>query len=349
MNNKSIVYSFEWVTDWNTINSEEFLELWLEFYRKADNSHVFLHPSLCLAWIDTYRPLRNIEPLFCIAKYQDNSVFLPLIIWRKNWKNLFQKVVVPIGHSDFDYHQPLIINESNNHSLFFEQLVFEIELRFNFDVIEINGLFHGHSFLTNEEKDVAPYVDIYPFSDQEEYINSLKTKLRGDIRRQIRRLHEKGSLSMVSYNASNLTDIDFEHFLRHHSMKWPNAYKAPGFHKNILEYGLKKGSVHYSEIKVDDEIISWHLGFLDNTTFYYYMPAINQRWRNYSPGKVHLYMLIKNSIDLNLRVFDFLRGDENYKRGWAQNSRKLYKLEYHHFSALSKVKRNINAFKDTLF
>ncbi len=343
-----MVFSFEWVTDWNTIYSEEFQKQWLEWYENTHNSHVFFHPTLCKAWINTYRPLRSIKPLFCIAKYEDDIVFLPLIIWRKNWKNLFQNVVVPIGHADFDYHQPLCTNDAINYSLFFEELVEEIISQFHFDVIHINGLFHGDSPLITEENDFSPLADISLFSDHEEYMNSLKTKLRGDLRRQIRRLNEKGTLSIVCHDANSIMDIDLEHFLNLHRKRWPKAYKAPQFHKNILEFGLKKGLVHYSELKVDEEIISWHLGFLDNTTFYYYMPVINELWRNYSPGKVHLLMLKNKSIDLKLRVFDHLRGDENYKMAWAQNFRKLYTLVYHHTSAWSKVKRNINAFKDKM-
>ena len=76
-------------------------------------AHVFFHPALCMAWLETYRPIRKLEPLFCIGDSNHNHFFLPLVLWRKNWKNAFQKVIVPVGYSDFDYHEPYCIGNSD--------------------------------------------------------------------------------------------------------------------------------------------------------------------------------------------------------------------------------------------
>jgi CelD/BcsL family acetyltransferase involved in cellulose biosynthesis len=342
-------YNFEWITDWDTIYSQEFQEQWLKWHETAVNSHVFFHPGLCMAWLETYKAFRNLKPLFCIAKYEHTTVFLPLVLWKKNWKNAFQKMVIPVGYSDFDYHDPLIVTKNNktiSYVLFLENLLDELKSKIHFDKIDINGLKKGDSNLVFEEKDIAPYADISLFSDNEQYLNTLKTKLRGDLRRQIRRLSEQGTLSMVSRSASNILDVDLSEFLKQHSKRWPNAYKAPRFHENIFKFGLNKGVVHFSELKVNDEIISWHLGFMDDTTFYYYMPATNGRWQKYSPGKVHLLMLVNNAIELKLQVFDHLRGNENYKNGWAQNLQKLYKLEYHSKGLSSKIKKQLIGLKN---
>ena len=114
MKDSSKYYDFEWITDWDTIYSQKFQEKWLKLHQKAFNSHVFFHPALCTAWIDTYRPIRNLQPLFCIAKQEHTTIFLPLVLWKKNWKNAFQKIVISVGYSDFDYHDALIVTENNN-------------------------------------------------------------------------------------------------------------------------------------------------------------------------------------------------------------------------------------------
>lgn len=57
----------------------------------SPNAHVFFHPSLVKAWIDTYLPLRELTPIFVWGKCVDgNEIFLPLVLWKKNWKTLFK-------------------------------------------------------------------------------------------------------------------------------------------------------------------------------------------------------------------------------------------------------------------
>ena len=84
-------YNFEWITDWDTIYSQEFQEQWLKWHETAVNSHVFFHPGLCMAWLETYKAFRNLKPLFCIAKYEHTTVFLPLVLWKKIGKMHFKK------------------------------------------------------------------------------------------------------------------------------------------------------------------------------------------------------------------------------------------------------------------
>lgn len=342
---------FNWITDWDTIYSKTFQAKWLDWSEIAQNTHVFFHPSLCIAWVETYRPLRNLQPLFCVFKKNEVLIFLPLVIWKKNWKNVYQKVIVPVGYSDFDYHDPLIIGNVFNEidkSLFYEQLLTNLKSNFSFDKIEINGLRVSNSKLLVEEQAVAPFSDLSMYSDENEFIMSLKTKLRGDLKRQIRRLSEKGTLNMVVHNEKTVWASGLENFLKHHSKRWPNAYKAPSFHDNLVNYSIGSGIVQFSELTVNNETISWHLGFINNDVFYYYMPAANFKWEKYSPGKVHLLMLVNFAINKKFKKFDHLKGEENYKKGWTENIQKLYKLEYDSKSLSSRFKMNLVNLKQKL-
>ena len=322
------LWQFEWITDWETVCSDFFWLQWQDYYFKANQSHVFLHPALGKAWIDTYRHFQHIEPLFCIARYKDITVFFPLIYWKRNWKNAFQRIIIPLGYSDFDYHDPLIIGTSKfNKDRFYSELLKKITEIKSFDKIEINGL-RDKVNLKGWEKDslFCPYYTISQFKNKEEFLNSLKTSLRGDLRRQIRKLNEKGVLSLHSYSANsvNAALAVLSHFLEIHKQRWPNAYKAPGFHKRILENGLNSGVVDFTELRIDNNPISWHLGFVDKGRYYYYMPVIQPDFAIYSPGKVHLLFLKYQSIENGIEIFDHLIGDENYKAGWTNQIQTLY-------------------------
>jgi len=136
-----MTWKFEWITNWETISSEAFQQKWLNWYNQAENSHIFFHPALGMAWNETYRPIRNIEPLFCMATEGGTTIFFPLIIWKRNWKNAFQLLIVPLGHSDFDYHDPLVNGQKTVFlDGFYDDLLIEIKKNKSFDKFEINGI-----------------------------------------------------------------------------------------------------------------------------------------------------------------------------------------------------------------
>ncbi len=322
-------WRFSFVTDWGTAFSENFSNEWNKYYENAVSSHVFFHHTLCMAWLETYRPIRNLKPLFCIAEKDFSIVFIPLVLWTQNWKNAFRKIIVPVGYSDFDYHDPLVNQQlqPDDWASFYKSLAGTLKSKVRFDAIEINGIrteIIGDNWL--KEKDAAPYSDLSRFNDSESFLQSLKTSLRGDIRRQVRRISEKGPLILYHYKTVDESLEVLPQFLKLHSRQWPNAYKAPGFHQNLISAGIESGIVDFTSLKCGEKILGYHLGFIYNNRYYYYIPATDPEFENLSPGKVHLYKLVEYAVERNCQIFDHLRGDENYKAGWTNNIQPLFKF-----------------------
>jgi CelD/BcsL family acetyltransferase involved in cellulose biosynthesis len=345
-------WEIKFVRSFDEIQSGSFKAHWQKNIEKAEINHVFFHPSLCLGWLDAYRPIRKIEPLFCLAIRGDIQIFFPLVLWKQNWKNAYRKLIIPVGYSDFDYHDPIVsrdLSQEEWHS-FYSVLLVYLKSGFNYDSIYLNGI---HTAINKEhwskEKDFAPYCNLEKFSNPEQYLKSLSTSLRGDIRRQIRRIEEQGPLDLqqISNIPEALGELPF--FLKYHSEKWPGSYKAPGFHSNLLKYGLGSGTVNFSVLKCGSENISWHLGFMHNKTFYYYMPVINPLYEKYSPGKIHLFKLIEYSIINGYKIFDHLRGDENYKAGWTDSYSKLYAFKMVNNHPVSFSRELLCSIKNSLF
>jgi hypothetical protein len=291
-------------------------------------------------------------PHFCFARRNDIEVILPMLRWKQNWKNAYRKLIIPVGYSDFDYHDPVTsrdLSQEEWHS-FYSSLLASLKSGFNFDSIHINGI---HTPINKEhwtkEKDFAPYSNLEQFCNPEQYLQSLSTSIRGDIRRQIRRIEELGHMDL-----HQITDIpaaleELPAFLKYHTVKWPGSYKAPGLHANLLKYGLGSGKVHFSVLKCGNNKISWHLGFIHNRTFYYYMPVINPLYEKYSPGKIHLFKLIEYSILNGYKVFDHLRGDESYKTGWTDSYTNLYSFNLLNKHPLSLARETLCSIKNKLF
>lgn len=337
----------EWITDWETIYSENFQAKWMTWATKSSQTNVFFHPALCMAWLDTYRPIRNIKPYFAITQEGEKVIFLPMVLWKRNWKNAFQKLLVPVGYSDFDYHDPITVNneESIVHD-FLNQIIIDPLLAKAYDKIYLNGLrtLNLCSTLTKELA-VAPFAELSRYKNFEEAKNLLPSKLRGDIRRQIRRLEELGELKFEIIRTLDDGLKILPDFLRHHQIRWPNSYKAPCFHENLIRYGLEKKIVDISILKFNNHIISYHLGFNALNRFYYYMPAIDLEFAKFSPGKIHLYFLFECAYNRGIKIFDHLRGDENYKAGWTDKIQELYYLEKKSSNFQSKIKTRLLNFK----
>jgi hypothetical protein len=87
--------------------SDAFQADWLRAADEAFTSHVFFHPALAKVWIETYKHLQDIRPRFLLARSPAGSAILPLVLWRRNWKNAWHRLLVPVGYSDYDYHDPL--------------------------------------------------------------------------------------------------------------------------------------------------------------------------------------------------------------------------------------------------
>ncbi len=346
-------FKFEWITDWETIYSEPFQQQWFRWCENAINSHVFFHPALCMAWIETYRSIRNIKPAFCIARFQDTVIFLPLVLWIQNWRNACYRLIIPVGYSDFDYHDPLVnTNEFTNEIMpaFWVELKHSLPQRFYFDSFILDGLRqYSHFPWFSEVIEISSFAYIGHFCYGGEFLQSLNTKLRGDIRRQIRRLQLLGNLHLITYKDPLLLEQSFTGFMERHTHRWSKAYKAPDFHHNLIYRGLPNGPVHFSELKVGEQTLSWHLGFLYNRCYYYYMPAINQEWQNYSPGKIHLFKLIEDAIEKGTDLFDFLRGEEKYKTGWSGNTQEIHQIDLHLTNMSSCYKRPLLFIKNKLF
>ena len=324
-------------------------------FNSSDAPYVFSHPAMLRAWWDTYVPLRRMKPVFVTGRSADGNEFVfPLLLWNRNWKNAFQHVLVPIGYSDFDYHDPLFrqIPAGDDKVRFWSELTAFINDNVTFDRLDLDGISDNMSLKSDHwsVNEICPMLRLDGIDSEDDLMKFFKTSLRGDIRRQIRRLSETGDLQLVEYSDfESIPPATFRLFMQQHSLRWPNAYKAPHFHENLLKYGLKEKCVHFSVLKAGDNEVAWHLGFEHKGRFYYYMPAGHQDYLKFSPAKIHLFFLVRRAVENGLEIFDHLRGEENYKDGWSNDSQYVNTYTSDSNSTASIVKRNLLKLRDSLY
>lgn len=336
---------WHWITSWDEALSDRTMKLWLDFYNQSGHASVFHHPAMGMAWLESYRHLRDITPWFCYAETEYMKLFFPLVVWRRNWKNVFQKLIIPVGHSDFDYLDPIVLGEIPPHltNKLFNTLTRTMISATGADEVVLSGIRVNTLFCQKQlhhKTETCPQLHLSTFDDFQAFQRSLRTSLRGDLNRQQRRLATRGEVSLKIYSSQEtdeiLTQLPF--LLTNHKQRYPKSYQAPGFHETLIRRALDVGFLHFSVLKLDDQPISWHLGFCERNVFYYYLPATHPEYLHFSPGKIHLLLLNKWAIENKVEVFDHLRGEENYKNGWTDSAQPLFQLKISNSALISRFR-----------
>lgn len=316
---------------------QSFLSQWRKWIDQSADAHVFFEPSVVCAWVETYERLKHIEPRFLIAKNSDNFViFLPLVQVKENWKGAFQTSLLPVGYSEFDYHDPIVVGSPDISVIksFWEAFFAEINSRWGryLDIVAINGLrsnFVSYKF-NSIQTDYAPFINLKGMHSIEQLLNSLSQSLRGDIRRQKKRLESLGEVKLHIFSNDETDDAlhILPEILSEHSRRWPRSYKSQGYHERLVREALPAGFLHLSELLVGGLPVSRHLGFIHHKRFYWYMPVYNPEFAAYSPGKLHIYFCIEDAIRKRVAIFDLLRGAEYYKSAWTKEQTNLFILNW---------------------
>jgi CelD/BcsL family acetyltransferase involved in cellulose biosynthesis len=116
-----------------------------------------------------------------------------------------------------------------------------------------------------------------------------------------------------------------EHYRQRRDAKaQPDPFDDPSFGTFIdavLPAYERLGCVAFSRLFAGDDVWAYSLDWLHRGVWYYYLPAFDERFKRYAPGKLLLYEVIKRAFENpNIQEFNFMRGESRYKRQFASES-----------------------------
>jgi len=342
-------WTFEWINDWDTIYSEEFQQWWLDFIEHADDPHVFFHPALSMAWLDTYRPLRNLEPWFCIGRKGETQVFMPFVLWRRNWKNAFQKLLIPVGYSDYDYHDPLVqhLDESTSPKHLNEiiRLALKSNSKIRYDNVCVDGIRQALQQNNKNKVEAVLSIDLREVNHHDILSSLVDKKTLADTMRQRRRLLAQGKISFIRNNFNYDQKLIIDELNAMYRKRWPNAYQPPMYLENIFSRCNELDLIDLSALQINSQSIAWHFGFKYNKIIYYYRPLADYTWENYSPGRLLLSYLVEDCAKKGDWVIDLLRGAESYKKKWSNSTAHIVEFVGNGSAWVSKVRNSLVGIK----
>jgi CelD/BcsL family acetyltransferase involved in cellulose biosynthesis len=177
----------------------------------------------------------------------------------------------------------------------------------------------------------CPYLSLPTTSD--ELMSSLGSETRASLRRRSRKVDQLGAkvelVSDVSALAPGLDMLFVLHgkrwALRGQTGNFSNA-TVRAFHEDVARRFLDRDWLKLYMLKLDGKVVASIYTFSYAQKLFYYQAGFNPTWSKHSPGFVLMGRCIEDAIARGLLEFDYLRGDEPYKKRWTKTRRETWSL-----------------------
>ena len=180
---------------------------------------------------------------------------------------------------------------------------------------------------------VAPFIELERWKNWPTYYAAFKKNLQVKTHsRKLRRLKEKGPVSFTivnnEKNLDNIVQLMIRQKIGRFEEKGQSGVWDKGSHVAFLLSAVKNAfadnTLHLSVLSVNDHAIAIHLGWRYNNCLYYYIPTFDLSFRQFSPGRILLENLLEWCFTNNVKMFDFMLGDETYKYNWTNSEMQSY-------------------------
>ncbi|MEQ8560443.1 MAG: GNAT family N-acetyltransferase [Cytophagales bacterium] len=167
----------------------------------------------------------------------------------------------------------------------------------------------------------------------EEYFTAEINKKLRDVRGRLNRIKRNGHEVKVEYINSGILNY-LPDFLIHFSKRRTDKQQSNSYEnfskKQLIEYVVKNQSdtckVQLALLKDEkDNIWAYQLDLLDTLKgiWYHYAPVFNDKYYEFSPGKVLLFLTLQDAFaNKNILEFNFMRGESSYKQQFTDSSEK---------------------------
>jgi CelD/BcsL family acetyltransferase involved in cellulose biosynthesis len=169
-----------------------------------------------------------------------------------------------------------------------------------------------------QQERMQPSPRIVLPGDWEAYLSTIDKKQRHEIRRKMRKVEESGA-SVCWYFVEDESSLDHEMDIFFELMAQDADKKA--FLTDQMRQQMKltahsafqNGWLQLAFLEVDQVKVAGYYNFDYANQIWVYNSGLNRKYSEYSPGWVLLGNLLKWANDQKRQVFDFMRGNEDYK------------------------------------
>ncbi|MCC7202305.1 MAG: GNAT family N-acetyltransferase [Nitrospirae bacterium] len=241
-------------------------------------------------------------------------------------------------YTDWDIlHLPRLI-ESSRFISFLSYTDTHMESPFDFEVKEASAAFY------------IPLAGSF-----EDYISAFNKKKRYNLRSRRKKLFEEHGVKYIPANLLQDTDVlnalfDL-HDLRARRKNIKSTFARENifnFHRDLIKRIAGKGWVSLRALRKDSEVIAASYNFIFEGCVFSYQKGFNPQWDSYGPGTVLLYELIQESFSEGHKEYNFLSGEEEYKKGWTNQGRTLFDIKIYNKTLRGNLSKRILESKNVI-
>lgn len=163
----------------------------------------------------------------------------------------------------------------------------------------------------------------------DEYFCSRSKNLKHKIRK-IKKMADGFKFEVLS----KLDDNVLGEMINLHCQKWENDMQVSVFYdqrrrdflSTICQEFEAKEQLKIFVLKKDNKIIAYRLGFVFHNIYHDWNTSYDINYKEYSVGILLCDYIIKYCFENDIKKFDFLRGNEEYKKKFATGEGKLLKV-----------------------
>jgi CelD/BcsL family acetyltransferase involved in cellulose biosynthesis len=193
--------------------------------------------------------------------------------------------------------------------------------------------------------DYSPYLPLD--GSFEDYLRSRSANFRSGLKRKLKRLHalQGAEFELDAGEKAPLRALEAATEVSLASWKAQEG-SALLLHRNVHAFLTRllprlqaRNGLYLSLLHVDGEPIAHELGFRFNNRLWFYDHAYKTNRGKLSPGYLLTAKIIERAWAEGLEEYDFLRGNENYKRGWVTQLHKELQVVVDNGSSKGRLAR----------
>jgi CelD/BcsL family acetyltransferase involved in cellulose biosynthesis len=166
-------------------------------------------------------------------------------------------------------------------------------------------------------------------------------------RRRLNKLNKAGKLGFrhIEEQAEaqeQLTNFFQSHLERCSLLGKTSSFEDPAmceFMRELMRQCDLRKEVRFSLVELNNQPIAWSIGFLIHGKFDYYQQTFSVAAEEYAPGEVLMYFLLEFAKKNVEREFDFMRGEEFFKRRFATEVRQSCTLYLERPGPIGELRR----------
>lgn len=316
-------------------NSEEFTKCDILWEKLSTCCNIFTFKQWLLTWWECYGDDKKLKIYILLDENNDAVVILPLMLSNEG-ENI---ILSQLCDSCSDYFKAICNSDSSDE---IKELLKYVIRNEKFDRFSISNLriddrntevLIRAALLINEKINVSIQERnyfIYTIGKYEDYFTMQSKNFRHKIN-HAKKKGQKFKFDVICEYDSEILDV----ITGLHCQKWKNDMQVSVFYdqrrmdflKSVCKEYAKKGWLRIFVLKDNSRIIAYRLGFIHRNIYYDWNTSYDIAYKDMSVGILLCDYVIRYCFLENIKEFDFLRGEEDYKKKFATNSRELLKLD----------------------